>query len=221
MKIIKNILPIAVFTSTLAGCAAFSPGELAKPSNLEIDVVLEKIGSGFTKMKNQLGENKLGIWPCKITTTLNVTASADQGGKLVLDTKIRPPVEPVSADITLHADQTNSSSASRGNVINIEMYNPGCFPKDTVAYQLASGNSASNQTPKDPNPAAPAAGKDLAKASVPADSGKTPPTEKPGGNKQSPTVDEIKRLIGEGPSPLILVLDPKQKQQLDQMLHEH
>ncbi|WP_446810556.1 hypothetical protein ACH50O_02920 [Methylomonas sp. 2BW1-5-20] len=150
MKIIKTAVQIVFFTSTLTGCSAFSPRDLAEPSELEIDVVMGKIGTGFANMKAELnkGNTKLGIWPCKVTTTLNVTASAEQGGKLVLDTTIRVPTEVVNADISGHAEQTNNSSATRGNVINIEMYNPACVPKDTVAYQIASsGNSsAKDQT---------------------------------------------------------------------------
>jgi hypothetical protein len=133
MKILHLIFVPSLVIS-LAGCAAFSPNEVADPSHLTIDNAMQSIGEGFIKMQAALSGNKMGLWPCRVTTTLNVTANADQGGKLVLDTTIKPPSEVVTAEIKGHAEQTNNSSATRGNTISVEMYNAACIPKDTIGY---------------------------------------------------------------------------------------
>jgi hypothetical protein len=121
----------------VGGCAAFSPNEVAKPSTLTIENAMGDIGAGFVKLKGNLEQNpglKLGLWPCKVTVSLNVTANADMGGKLVLDTTIKPPAKVVDASITGHAEQTNNSSATRGNSVDIELYSIACLPKDTLGF---------------------------------------------------------------------------------------
>ena len=121
----------------ITGCAAFSPNEVAKPSTLTIANAMGDIGEGFLNMRATLDKNpnlKLGLWPCKVTATLNVTANADMGGKLVLDTSIKPPVKVVDASITGHAEQTNNSSATRGNTVDVELYSAACLPKDTLGF---------------------------------------------------------------------------------------
>ena len=129
-----NLIFIPSLIVLLAGCASFSPNEVANPSQLTIDNAMQSIGEGFIKMQAALSGNKMGLWPCRVTTTLNVSASADQGGKLVLDTTIKPPSDVVTAEIKGHAEQANNSSGTRGNTISVEMYNVACLPKDTIGY---------------------------------------------------------------------------------------
>lgn len=131
---IFNSLSIFFIITSLTACAAFSPNEIADPSTLTIDEAMESIGEGFQKMKTKLDGNKLGLWPCKVTTTLNVSANADKGGKLVLDTTIKPPADIVTAEIKGNVTQANNSSATRGNTVNIELYSAACIPKDTLGY---------------------------------------------------------------------------------------
>lgn len=91
-------------------------------------------------MKQELRKSdlKLGLFPCKVTVNLNVTASADQGGKLVLDASTAPTTvaqNTVSRAVTAtgHFEQSNNSSATRGNTVIVEMYSIACTPKDTLA----------------------------------------------------------------------------------------
>jgi hypothetical protein len=91
-------------------------------------------------MKDELRKSdvKLGLFPCKVTVNLNVTASAEQGGKLVLDASTAPTSTATATQLNTitasgHAEQTNTSSATRGNTVVVEMYSVACIPKDTVA----------------------------------------------------------------------------------------
>lgn len=91
-------------------------------------------------MKHELRQSdlKLGLFPCKVTVNLNVTASAEQGGKLVLDASTAPTtLAQSSATRTVsasgHFEQFNNSSATRGNSVVVEMYSIACTPKETLA----------------------------------------------------------------------------------------
>ncbi len=132
-----KLLAIGGLLLTLNACAAFSPNEVANPSTLTIKDAMGDIGAGFAAMQDALKSDKglkLGLWPCKVTVALNVTADASQGGKLVLDTTIKPPAKVIDASITGHAEQTNASSATRGNTVDVELYSVACLPKGTLAY---------------------------------------------------------------------------------------
>lgn len=129
---------LACLLTVLSGCSAFSPNEVAQPSKLTISDAMADIGEGFAKLKENITKNdpnlRVGLWPCKVGVTLNVTANAEMGGKLVLDTSLKPPVKIVDASLTAHAEQSNTSSASRGNTVSIDMYNVACIPNNTVGY---------------------------------------------------------------------------------------
>ncbi|MDR6100574.1 hypothetical protein QE369_000752 [Agrobacterium larrymoorei] len=130
-----------VSLSYLPACAAYTPNDLAKPTSLTVEAALTDIGAGFAGMKSKLregGDLKLGLYPCKVIANFNVTASAAQGGKLVIDASTAPTTTAQTTktntlSATVQAEQVNSSSATRGNTIAIEIYNVACIPKDTLA----------------------------------------------------------------------------------------
>ncbi len=148
---ISRLLFICLCIS-LTSCAPFSPKKLAEPSSLTVDNAMASIGKGFYKLSTELRgidtskpfdsknpeqtqeELKLGLWPCKVTAVLNVTATAAQGGQLVVDVTAKAPVQVVDASLTTKVDQKNESTASRGNTITVELYSPACIPEKTVGY---------------------------------------------------------------------------------------
>lgn len=120
---------------TLSGCASLSPNEIVtKPSNVGVSEALTQIGEGFSGMKGALGDTKLGLFPCKVTVNLNVTASANDSSKLVVDFSATAPQKVVDASGTANAEFTADSTAQRGNAVAIEMYSVACLPKETLAY---------------------------------------------------------------------------------------
>lgn len=131
---------ILALVGPIASCAAFTPADVAKPTSLTVEHALADVGRGFALMKQELreGDLKLGLFPCKITVKLNVTAAAEQGGKLVIDASTAPTTlaqNTVQRTVTAssHLEQTNTSSVSRGNTVIVEMYSIACTPKDTLA----------------------------------------------------------------------------------------
>ncbi|MBY5744644.1 hypothetical protein HFO28_13730 [Rhizobium leguminosarum] len=130
---------------TLAGCTAFSPKDVANPTTLTVSDALTDVGAGFANMKRQVdaGRIKLGLYPCKVTVNLNVTADAARGGTLVLDASTKPAettTTTVTNSFSAHANltQTNTSTAHRGNTVVVEMYSLACTPKDGVAGSNAN-----------------------------------------------------------------------------------
>ena len=103
----------------------------AQPKDVTVTEALKDIGVGFSGLREALGENILGVYPCKITVSLQVKTSINEQGKGVL--ALSAPAEVVTAGI--EAEQSRSTTSARGNTINIEMYNPGCLPKDTLGYR--------------------------------------------------------------------------------------
>jgi hypothetical protein len=129
-----SFLFVSLCSVSLVGCAAFSPNDVANPSRLSVENAMKSIGQGFNNMQEALDGGKMGLWPCKVVTTLNVTASAEEGGSLVLDTTIKPPATSIQGEMSGHIDQKNTSLASRRNAVTIEMYSAACLPEHTIGY---------------------------------------------------------------------------------------
>lgn len=139
MSTLRGSLSLCLFFC-LGSCTSYSPKDVADPTKLTVEDAMTDVGRGFAGLKAELRKSdlKLGIFPCKVTVNLNVTAAAGERGKLVIDASTAPTT---TATTTLtntisasgHFEQENSSSATRGNTVVIEMYNVACVPKDTLA----------------------------------------------------------------------------------------
>jgi hypothetical protein len=125
----------------LPGCAAFSPDDLAEPGTITVADAMADVGRGFKAMKTELdayGPLKTGLRPCKVTVNFNVSAKASMGGQLTLQASTQPTqTQTTQITNTVNASgtftQTNTSEATRGNVVVVELYSLACTPKDTLA----------------------------------------------------------------------------------------
>ena len=135
-------LPIsmALCVTMLTGCASIAPGEVVEPKDVTVEKALEDIGKGFSAMKRELDRQVLGVYPCVIIVSLNLKASAEDSGKLIVDGTTKPRIlegmnSPAAPAVNARFESGGTSSAERGNTIAIEMYSPGCLPKGTLGYQ--------------------------------------------------------------------------------------
>ena len=133
-------LIVPCFTTMLTACAPFSPRDMGDPQEVTITQALKDIGQGFSEMKQALGAQVLGLYPCEVKVTLNVKASAKEAGGLVIDLSSKPrSLEGHSAPIDPAAkagfEKTSEANAERGNTVDIRLYNPGCLPKGTLGYE--------------------------------------------------------------------------------------
>jgi hypothetical protein len=121
---------------SVSACASLSPEDIeSKPSNVGVKEALTQIGEGFLGMKTALGETKLGLYPCKVTVNLNVTASATDNNQLVIDLSVKPPAQVIDASASVKGDFSATSTAQRGNTVVVEMYNLVCLPEGTLGFE--------------------------------------------------------------------------------------
>lgn len=114
--------------TVVASCGGYkSVYDVAKPSEVTVDHALADVGRGLASMKREMnagGLARAGVLVDEITLDLNVTASADRTGKLVVD--MSSPIELTSAgagNLKANSESTSSDKASRSNKITIKLKN--------------------------------------------------------------------------------------------------
>lgn len=112
----------------LTACESFNPDRVVEPKDVTVSEALADIGKGFVELDKALGDKTLGVYPCKIAVSLNVKASAKETGKLTIDLSTSDSIAKAGGE------RSGETTAERGNTIQVEMYNPGCLPKDTLGY---------------------------------------------------------------------------------------
>ena len=132
-------ISVLLCSTLLAACASLAPDDVVDPHDVTVSQAMKEIGVGFTELQKELGSQVLGLYPCKVKVTLNVKASAKDSGKLVLDLSTKPRVleglqTPGDSAAKAGFEKSGEAAAERGNTDDIEMYNPGCLPKDTLGY---------------------------------------------------------------------------------------
>lgn len=141
MTLSKGLPPVAavIVALTLASCTSLTPEEIVDPKDVTVSEALKDIGLGFQQLRHEMEDEAIGVYACKIEIDLNVKASANEKGSLVLDLATEPrQLEGISTAldpaVKAKAEQTNEADAERGNKIKIEMYNPACLPNNTLGY---------------------------------------------------------------------------------------
>lgn len=122
----------------LSGCATWVPSDVVQPKDVTVSQALQDIGKGFAALDDELEDKVLGVYPCKITVSLNVKASAKDAGKLVVDLSTKPRVvndKPLAPAAKANIERSGEAAAERGNTVAIEMYNPACLPNNTLGYE--------------------------------------------------------------------------------------
>lgn len=114
-----------VWAVALAGCASMRPVDVAKPSELTVDQALLDVATGLNNFRQQARQAKTsyGLLVDEVTVDLNVTASATDSSKLVIDAANIAPS--VLAGGTLGGSVTAEagSTAERGNKIIVKLKN--------------------------------------------------------------------------------------------------
>lgn len=136
-KIWTRFLVIAACSIAVSACTNLGNQTIVDPKDVTISEALKDIGGGFADLGKTLGDKKLGVFVCKITMKFNVKASESQEGKLVLDL---PQI--IGTKGSAKVEHGSDSDAERGNVVNLEMYNPGCLPNNTLGFDKPEKVSA-------------------------------------------------------------------------------
>lgn len=119
----KTII-VGAFLLALAGCFTGRQTSPTPPSEIAISKALADIADGFRTMDKLLGPQTLGLFPCSLTVSLTVAASANESGGLVLG-------EPEA----IRVEASGEAAESRQNEVSVGLYNPACVPADTVGFE--------------------------------------------------------------------------------------
>ncbi len=121
----------------LSACASWFPSDVVEPQDVTVSEALKDIGKGFADLDAELRDKVLGVYPCKITVSLDVKASAKDAGKVVVDLSTKPRVvetTPLDPAAKANIERSGEAAAERGNTVEILMYNPACLPNNTLGY---------------------------------------------------------------------------------------
>lgn len=124
----QNLAVLGLFVSSifLTACSGYhSVYDVAKPTDITVGEALKDVGTGLGNMKAAMNSQGLntGLLVDEVTMTLNVSASADRTGKLVLDASSPVVLGPSPGSVKVGAEATSSDKASRSNQIQIKFKN--------------------------------------------------------------------------------------------------
>lgn len=129
-----------VVSLALPGCAAFTPVDVAKPSDITLVAATTQVAESLVAMKAELDRHKtrVGLIVDQVDVDLAVTASATQGGSQ--DLKIDAS-KTILAGVGLSADVQGSqtSTGQRSNTIHLTFKNIATAPLNCVGYKGLTG----------------------------------------------------------------------------------
>jgi hypothetical protein len=124
----------------LSGCAAFTPSDIAQPSEISIQDAMAAAGEGLVRMNQEVRKAglKFGLIACETTTVFNIAAGAKDSSKLVMDLKLSPgpglPTPILTGTAGANTEYVQASDATRGNQITIRMVNVACLPNNVLGH---------------------------------------------------------------------------------------
>ncbi len=127
LRVFPKITNVCVGAASLLGlcsCAAYTPVDVAKPSNITLVDATREIGKSLVVLKQELDQNHMraGLLIDEVNATLKVTANATQGGsqKLTVDVA-NTALAGVGLGATVTGEQT--STGYRENTISLKFKN--------------------------------------------------------------------------------------------------
>lgn len=100
--------------SVLAGCC--SSRSMPAPGAISLEDAMKSVGTGLVAMHAAEGGLKTGLVPSEVTVTFNISASATDASKLVVEVGA-----PVSVPVTgkVGGEVSSTSTMTRGNQIRV------------------------------------------------------------------------------------------------------
>lgn len=128
--------------STLAACSSAADKVVPDPTGITLEAGLVQVVRGLRAAEaesRRTGQQSLGLDPCTVTVTFNVTADGKSRDQIVLDASVKPTIGPVAAGLGLQATSENTLTATRGNQISVLLTSAACNPANTLGT-LHPGN---------------------------------------------------------------------------------
>lgn len=118
----------------LAGCAPATDRVVAQPTDINLADAMRDVVLAFREAQqvSQATGAPIGIYPCTVTVTFNITAGTGSNRSIVLDAQVTPPVRVVQGSLGLRATSDEAQTASRGNQIVVLLTSAACNPPNTL-----------------------------------------------------------------------------------------
>ncbi|MDW9814292.1 hypothetical protein GOC60_05170 [Sinorhizobium meliloti] len=136
MRIVSGLILAAIIG--LAGCASFTPSEIAKPSDITLDAALQDVVHSLHRAQEQYpSDRRLGLMVDQVDVNFEVAAKASAGGSRQLNIA-QVPIGGPGGTLGFTAQGQESSDANRGNTIKITFRNIATADMTKGYYKLVA-----------------------------------------------------------------------------------
>ena len=118
----------------VAGCTGAADRVVPEPTDIRLEGAMESVVRAFRRAQEVSAETgqPIGLYPCTVTVTFNITAGGTNRREIVLDANVTPPARIVQGALGLTATSEQTQTASRGNQIAILLTSAACNPPNTL-----------------------------------------------------------------------------------------
>ena len=129
MRIYWRIVAIVIIMNGISGCASY--GVVPEPGKITLQAAMKEVATGLNEMYAIRKDHpKSGLLPAEVTVVFNISAKANDEGKLYVEAGATP------ADVLkiakIGAEAASKIEASRGNTVTIKFTNILFAPKETL-----------------------------------------------------------------------------------------
>ena len=143
-------LPLVLIATALAGCTSAADRVVPTPTDVTLQGALVEVVQAFraAQAESHGTGTPIGLYPCSVTVTFNVTAGGSSGNQVVLDASVRPPARVVDGTFGLTATTEQTQTASRGNQIVVLLTSAACNPPNTLGTLRPQATLAGSGRPR-------------------------------------------------------------------------
>lgn len=118
----------------IAGCTSASDRVVPDPTAITLDNAMVSVVSAFRRAQEASATTgpPIGLYPCTVNVTFNITAGGTSRNEVVLDAQVTPPARIVQGALGLTATTEQTQTASRGNQIALLLTSAACNPPNTL-----------------------------------------------------------------------------------------
>lgn len=127
----KSLVLLSCSLAVLTACGGgYTPADVANPDRITVKQAYDDAEDGIASFGAKLRQDGLflGMIPCKITVSFNISAKGDKDNKATLS------LDPSAFKIPIKGDGSTETSSEglRGNQITVEYDGIACLPKDSL-----------------------------------------------------------------------------------------
>lgn len=131
--------------TALAGCASYSPAEVAKPTDISIKKAMMDVADAIHSVEAAYPpENRVGLIVDEVEIKFNVAAKANNGGTQQLN--LATPLNATGGNLSAMVQGQQSSESNRGNIVTVKLKNIATADMTKGAYKNVTLSGAPHVT---------------------------------------------------------------------------